>query len=627
MLPLTSSTEVDEQFRRRTLLVIVAVSIVFLLLAARLLVLQVLQGERFTYLSENNRVRLKRIPGIRGTVFDRKGRLLAHSPPAFDLLLVPEDAEEPEVTLRRLALLLGWDERELLGVLSNNRSRPPFGEIILRKDIDWRSVVAVETHQIDLPGVTLRIRPKRSYPDKGMTAHLLGYLGEINPGQLRSLGNRGYRLGDEIGRFGLEKTLEEHLRGKSGGQQVEVNALGRQVRVLFQVKDVPGYSTFLTIDRDLQEIAYQALDGKEGVIIALEANSGAILALVSAPAFDPNLFARGITAQEWRAILGDETHPLQNRAIQGQYPPGSIFKMVLAIAALEEGVIEPDTRLFCNGSLAVGRRVFRDWKKEGHGEVDLHKGLVESCDVYFYQLGLQLGVDRIARYARILGLGEKTGIALQGEKEGLIPDSRWKMKEYGQRWYTGETPSVAIGQGYVSVTPLQMASLMAAVANGGTLYRPWFVRKLESVDGTVIREYEPQKIRSLPFKKDTLDRLRRALSDVVNSVKGTGSEARSDLVEIAGKTGTAQLAKMRGAVIKSEDLPYSIRDHAWFMAYAPNERPEIVVAVLVEHGGHGGSGAAPLAKKVIDSYFSSRGHRVALSDGREASKQGEALAN
>ncbi|MFQ5916615.1 MAG: penicillin-binding protein 2, partial [Candidatus Binatia bacterium] len=503
MLPLTSSTEVDEQFRRRTLFVIAAVSFVFLLLAVRLLVLQVLQGERFTYLSENNRIRLKRIPGIRGTVFDRKGRLLVHSPPSFDLLLVPEDAEEPEVTLRRLALLLGWDERELLGVLSNNRSRPPFGEIILRKDIDWRSVVAVETHQIDLPGVTLRIRPKRSYPDKGMTAHLLGYLGEINPGQLRSLGNRGYRLGDEIGRFGLEKTLEEYLRGKSGGQQVEVNALGRQVRVLYQVNDVRGHSTFLTIDRDLQKSAYQALDGKEGAIVALEANSGAILALVSTPAFDPNLFARGITAQEWQAILEDKMRPLQNRAIQGQYPPGSIFKMVLAIAALEEGVIEPDTRLFCNGSIVVGRRVFRDWKKEGHGEVDLHEGLVESCDVYFYQLGLQLGVDRIAQYARILGLGGKTGIALQGEKEGLIPDSQWKMKQYGQRWFTGETPSVAIGQGYVSVTPLQMASLMAAVANGGTLYRPWFVRKLESVDGTVIREYGPEKIRSLPFKKDT----------------------------------------------------------------------------------------------------------------------------
>jgi penicillin-binding protein 2 len=627
MLPLTSRTEVDEQFRRRTLLVIAAVSIVFFLLTVRLVVLQVLQGERFTYLSENNRIRLKRISGIRGMVFDRRGRLLVHSPPAFDLLLVPEDAEEPEATLRRLARLLGWDERELLSALSKNRSRPPFGEIVLKKGIDWRSVVAVETHQIDLPGVTLRIRPKRSYPDKGMTAHLLGYLGEIGPGQLSSLRNRGYRLGDEIGRFGLEKTLEEYLRGKSGGQQVEVNALGRQVRVLYQVKDVPGHSTFLTIDRDIQKTAYKALDGKEGAIVALEANSGAILALVSTPAFDPNVFARGVTAQEWRAILGDETHPLQNRAIQGQYPPGSVFKMVLALAALEEGVIEPDTRLFCNGSLAVGKRLFRDWKKWGHGEVDLHKGLVESCDVYFYQLGLRLGVDRIARYARMLGLGEKTGIALQGEEEGLIPDSRWKVERYGQRWYTGETPSVAIGQGYVSVTPLQMASLMAAVANGGTLYRPWYVRKVESVDGTVIREYGPEKIRSLPFKKGTLDLLRRALRDVVNGVRGTGSKARSDLVEIAGKTGTAQVAKMGRVIIKSENLPYSIRDHAWFVAYAPYERPEIVVAVLVEHGGHGGSGAAPLAKKVIDSYFSLKGHQVALSNEREASKRGEAHAN
>lgn len=627
MLPLTSKKEMDEQFRRRLRFLIAAVSIVFLLLVGRLWVLQVLQGERFTYLSENNRIRLRKIPGIRGTVFDRKGRLLIHSPPSFDLLLMPEDAEEPEVTLRRLALLLGRDKKELLGALAKNKFRPPFKEIILSKAIDWRSVVAVETHQMDLPGVSLRVRPERRYPDKGMNAHLLGYLGEINPAQLKELRERGYGLGDEIGQFGLEKMLEKHLRGKSGGQQVEVNAIGRQVRVLHQVRDVPGHSAYLTIDRELQKTAYQALDGKEGAIIVLEVNSGAILALVSTPTFDPNIFARGIRLEEWRTILRDEMHPLQNRAIQGQYPPGSIFKIVLAIAALEEGVIEPETRLFCNGSLVVGKRVFRDWKKGGHGWVDLHKGIVESCDVYFYQLGLRLGVDRIAKYARMLGLGAKTGIALEGEMSGLIPDTRWKKKRFGQRWFPGETPSVAIGQGYVSVTPLQMATLMAAVANGGTLYRPWFVRRLESADGSLIQEYGPEKIRSVPFKKGTLGYLRRALRDVVNGARGTGRKARSDLVEIAGKTGTAQVAQMRGKIVKSEQLPYSIRDHAWFVAYAPSERPEIAVVVLVEHGGHGGSAAAPLAKKVIERYFSMKGQQVALSDGRETSKQEEAHAN
>ncbi|MEK6661794.1 MAG: penicillin-binding protein 2, partial [candidate division NC10 bacterium] len=397
----------------------------------------------------------------------------------------------------------------------------------------------------------------------------------------------------------MERRWEELLRGRTGGQQVEVDALGRRVRVLHEVEDVPGHSVFLTLDRDLQETAYEALQGKQGAIVALEVNSGAILALVSTPAFDPNIFARGVTAEEWRALGEDRMHPLNNRAIQGQYPPGSTFKIVLAIAALEEKVNDPDTQLQCHGSMAFGNRVFRDWKKQGHGAVDLHKGIVQSCDVYFYQLGQRIGIDRIAKYARALGLGEKTGIALDDEKPGLIPDTEWKMRRFGQPWFPGETPSASIGQGYITVTPLQMANLMATVANGGTLYRPWFVRRVESLDGTLIREYGPEKIRSLELKENTLKHLRSALAAVVNSGSGTGGRAKSTLVEIAGKTGTAQVVEMRGAYVKSGQLSYFIRDHAWFVAYAPAENPVIAVAILVEHGGHGGSAAGPLAKKVI----------------------------
>jgi penicillin-binding protein 2 len=317
-------------------------------------------------------------------------------------------------------------------------------------------------------------------------------------------------------------------------------------------------------------------------------------------------------------------YPLNNRAIQGQYPPGSTFKIVLAIAALEEGLIQPETPLVCNGSMPFGNRVFRDWKKEGHGVVDLHKGLVQSCDVYFYQLGQRVGIDRIAQYARALGLGEKTGIALDDEKGGLIPDTAWKKKRFGQPWFPGETPSVAIGQSYVNVTPLQMANLMVAVANGGTLYRPWFVRKVESLDGKLIREYGPEKIHSIPIKESTLKHVRNALSAVVNSGAGTGGRARSSMVEISGKTGTAQVAEMRGAFVKSEQLPYLIRDHAWFVAYAPADKPEIAVATLVEHGGHGGSAAAPLAKMVIEKYFSLQRDS---SDDRHASRKGEIRAD
>lgn len=624
MLPITFRKEVDPEFRRRANFLLTIVSLAFLFLIGRLFFLQILQGDRFTYLAENNRIRIKKIPGTRGMVFDRKGELLVDSRPSFDLLFVPEDANEPEVTLRRLARFLGSDEGDFLSLLDQNKGRPPFEEIVLGRDVDWRSLVAVETHQLDLPGVTLRIRPRRSYLMNSMGAHLLGYLGEIGPKQLKAQKEKGYGMGDEIGQFGLERKWEEFLRGRSGGQQVEVDALGRRVRVLHEVEDVPGHSVYLTLDRELQETAYEALKGKDGAIVALDVNSGAILALVSTPAFDPNVFARGITGEEWRALGQDRAYPLNNRAVQGQYPPGSTFKIVLAIAALEEDVIAPDTPLLCQGSMAFGNRVFRDWKKEGHGAVDLNKGIVQSCDVYFYQLGQKIGIDRIAKYARMLGLGEKTGIALDDEKSGLIPDTEWKKKRFGQPWFPGETPSVSIGQGYVNVTPLQMANLMAAVANGGTLYRPWFVRKVESLDGTLIREYGPEKIRSLALKETTLKHLRSALAEAVNSGSGTGARAKSTLVEIAGKTGTSQVVEMRGAYVKSEQLSYLTRDHAWFVAYAPAGNPEIAVAILVEHGGHGGAAAAPLAKKVIEKYFSLQAQPA---DGRQASRQGESRAN
>ncbi len=592
------------ELRRRTERLFLLLCFVFLLLIGRILLLQVIQGGRFTYLSENNRIRIKKIPGTRGMIFDRKGELLVDSRPSFDLLFVPEDTEEPERTLRLLARYLGREEEEFVSLYEENKGRPAFEEIVLGRDIDWNSLVAVETHQLDLPGVTLRIRPRRSYVNSGMAAHILGYLGEIGPRQLKLLKDEGYTMGDEIGQFGLEKSWEDFLRGRSGGQQVEVDALGRRVRVLHEVPDVPGYSVFLTLDEALQQTAHEALQGKEGTIVVLDVNNGAVLAMASTPAFDPNVFARGVSAEEWRGLTRDRLRPLNNRAIQGQYPPGSTFKIVVAFAALEEGLVQPEAKIFDPGYYVVGNRAFRDWKKEGHGYVDMHKGLVESCDVYFYQLGQRIGVDRIAKYSRALGLGEKTGISLDDEKSGLIPDTEWKKKRYRQPWYPGETPSVAIGQGYVTTTPLQMANMTATVANGGTLYRPWFVRRVESLDGQVIQEYGPETIRTLNPKPATLEVIRNALRDVVNGASGTGKAARSNLVVVAGKTGTAQVAEMRGAYVKSEQLTYFLRDHAWFVAYAPAENPQIAVVTLVEHGGHGGSAAAPLAKKVIEKYFS-----------------------
>jgi penicillin-binding protein 2 len=612
------------ELRRRARLLYVVLILAFGALIARLLFLQVVDGERYSFLSENNRVRIKRIPGTRGMVVDRAGQLLVDSRPSFDLLFVAEDAEEPENTLRQLARYLGRDEKELLTVFEENKKRPAFEEVVIGRDVDWATVVAVESHQLDLPGVTLRARPRRSYADGPIGAHVLGYLGEIGPKQLKTLKDQGYATGDEFGQYGLEKTWEDFLRGQSGGQQVEVDALGRRVRVLHEVTDIPGYTVHLTLDRQLQETAFEALKGKEGTIVTLDVNTGAILAMVSTPAFDPNIFARGIKSDEWQTLIKDRLRPLSNRAIQGQYPPGSTFKIIMAIAGLEEGVLQPESRISDPGYFVFGNRSFRDWKKGGHGSVDLHRALVESCDVYFYQAAQRIGVDRIAKWARAFGLGERSGASLDDEKGGLVPDSEWKRKRYRQPWYPGETISIGIGQGYLTVTPLQLANMMAAVANGGILYRPRIVDKIESVDGTVAREYGPEKIRTIDVKSATLERVRSALADVVKSPAGTGGAARSSIVDIAGKTGTAQVVEMKGGYVKTEQLAYFNRDHAWFVSYAPAQNPKIAVAVLVEHGGHGGDAAAPLAKKVIEKYMELQ---TQPPEQRQVRVQGEIRAN
>jgi len=626
MAPLANISKQDgaPELRRRSQLLFIFIAVAFLGLITRLVFLQIVEGERFTYLSENNRIRIKRVPGTRGMIFDREGQLLVDSRPSFDLIFVPEDSERPETTLKLLAGYLRRDPIELLKTFEENKNRAAFDELVLGRDIDWPAVVAVETHQLELPGVSLRARPRRNYSDGPMAAHVLGYLGEINQRQLKLLKDQGYVLGDEIGQYGLERRWEELLRGQSGGQQVEVDALGRRVRVLHEVTDVPGYTVHLTLDRQLQETAYEALKGKEGTIVALDVHSGAILALASTPAFDPNTFARGIKADEWSGLIKDQLRPLSNRATQGQYPPGSTFKIVMSIAGLEEGVIQPESFIQDPGFYSFGNRSFRDWKKGGHGAVNLHKAIVESCDTYFYQLGPKLGIDRIAKWANAFGLGEKTGIALDDERSGTIPSTEWKRKRYRQPWFPGETVSVAIGQGYVTVTPLQLANMMAAVANGGKLYRPYVVNKVESVDGATVREYGPELIRTIELKPDTLKRVRAALADVVSAPHGTGAAARSEVVSIAGKTGTAQVVEMKGGYVKTEQLAYFNRDHAWFVSYAPVENPEVAIAVLVEHGGHGGDAAAPMAKKVFEKFIEVQKQST---DKQQVKVDGESRAN
>jgi penicillin-binding protein 2 len=604
MAPLAEINKQDgaPELRQRVRWLYWLLFVAFFGLSFRLVHLQIFQGERYTFLSENNRIRIKRVPGTRGMIFDRSGQLLVDSRPSFDLIFVPEDSDDPENTLRYLARHLKWDEYELLETYEQSKGRAAFDEMVLGRDVEWATVVAVETHQLDLPGVNLRVRPRRNYADGPMAAHILGYMGEINQKQLHALKEHGYRVGDEIGQYGLERHWEEALRGHSGGQQVEVDALGRRMRVLHEVSDVPGYTMHLTLDRQLQDSAYEALRGKQGTIVAIDVRDGGILAMASTPAFDPNTFARGIKTDEWNGLIKDRLRPLSNRATQGQYPPGSTFKIIMAIAALEEGVVNPDAFISDPGFYFFGNRRFRDWKQGGHGMVNLHKSLVESCDTYYYQLSTKLGVNTIAKWSRAFGLGERTGVDLDDERSGLIPDTEWKRKRFRQPWYPGETLSVGIGQGYVTTTPLQLANMMAAVANGGKLYRPRLVNKVETVDGSTVREYEPELIRTIELKPDTLARVHKALTDVVQGPGGTGAPARSQLIDIAGKTGTAQVIEMKGAYLKNEHLGQFQRDHAWFVAYAPAQNPRIALAVLIEHGGHGSSAAAPLARKVLEKF-------------------------
>jgi penicillin-binding protein 2 len=594
--------EVPPELERRVVAAAAVASLAFTLLGVRLWYLQVQQGPDMRSVSESNRIRLVRVPAPRGIVYDRHGEILIDNRPSFDVIFVPEDARDRKRVLGSLAHFLGDEEPVLMQTVRAPTKRPPYEGIVLRRDVDWQGVVALETHQFELPGVSLQVGPKRFYPYGPLAAHLLGYVGEVSENELAT-GTSGYRPGDLLGKAGLEKAFDAELRGMPGGQQVEVDALGRRVRVLQEVADLPGGTLALTIDRDLQEVAERALGEEDGAIVALEPHTGEILVMVSHPAYDPNIFARGIRREEWRGLLQDPKHPLNNRAVQGQYPPGSTFKVAVAAGALEESVVTPFTSVSCSGGIPFGNHFFRCWKKGGHGTVNLHSAMVQSCDVFFYQVGRRLGVDGIAEYSRRLGLGLPTGIRLEHEKGGIIPDTQWKRRRFNQPWYEGETLSVAIGQGYVTATPLQMAGLAAAVATGGTRYRPRYLKRIAAPDGTVRDELQPEVIGEAELKKSTVAQLRSAMRDVVMTESGTGKKARVLGIDVAGKTGTAQVVKM-GDRERSNLGIKKTRDHAWFIAFAPVESPEIAIATLVEHaGGGGGAIAAPITQRILEHYF------------------------
>jgi penicillin-binding protein 2 len=618
-VPLPNPQEAPNGFQRRLGISLGLGVVAFTFLILRLWHLQVVEGEYHRTLSENNRVRLKRVNATRGLIYDRSGQLLVENRPSFDVVMVPEDARRPQDILSRLAGFLHQDMSDARQALASASAshRPPFENVVLRRDVDWDTLVAVETRQIELPGVSMQIGPRRNYLYGPLAAPLLGYVGEVSVDELQRLS--GYQMGDTIGKYGLEKYWEDRLRGENGGQQIEVDAFGRKLRVLDEVPETPGANIHLTLDIGLQQAAEEAMGDREGSVVVLRPSDGAILAMVSKPAFDPNLFARGITEDEWRSLTEDPLHPLSNKAIQGQYPPGSTFKIVVATAALEENIINPFQRIFCAGSLHFGNREFHCWKKGGHGWVNLHEAIVQSCDVYFYQVGQRLGVDTIAEYAHRYGLGKPTGVDLDHERPGTIPDTQWKRQRYGEPWYSGETLSVAVGQGYVTATPLQMANLIATVADGGVRHRPHYIERLDVPEGVEAGSTEAEKPVKLGVRSSTLAQVQGALRDVVESDHGTGKKARVEGIEVAGKTGTSQAVRLKtDRKVNQLLLPREQRDHAWFLSFAPVGAPEVAVACLIEHaGGGGGAMAAPVVQKVLAYYFSHKGSPV-RDDRQEA---------
>ncbi len=596
-------------FKKRALSSAVVLIFFFAVLVSRLWYLQIQQGDKYRQLADNNRVRYVEVVPPRGNIFDCKGREIVTNRPSFNVVLSREDSGLNDELLKKMASILGEDVSVLLARIRKMAGTPGHIPIRLAEDIDWDKVAFIENNRLELPGIRIEVVPRRIYHYGNLASHIIGYLGEINERELKASAAGVYRGGDLVGKMGLERLLEKDLRGEKGREYMEVNALGFEQKYLKSVEPLPGDDLKLTINMDLQRVAEDtmAAQDKAGAVVAVEVNSGRLLVAASAPALKLDEFVGGISYKAWQAMLDNSRHPLTNKVVQGQYPPASTYKLVTALAGLAEGVITPDTIFYCPGYYRLGNRTYHCWKHAGHGAVNLIQALAQSCDVYFYHVGQLLGVDRLAIYAGKLGFGRKTGVEMQGERPGLVPTAAWKMRRYNRPWQEGETLTVAIGQGFDLVTPLQLCMMTATIANGGTLYKPGLIESIRDPSGRLVEQFEPQVSGRLTGQSANLKIIREAMVEAVNSRHGTGRSARLKGITVAGKTGTAQVVRLRQFKhMREEDVPYKYRDHAWFTCFAPAENPEIAVTVLVEHGMHGGSAAAPVARAVLQAYFKGR---------------------
>lgn len=572
-------------------------------LGARLYYLQVVESEKYKTLADENRINFRLLPPPRGRIVDRNGLPIADNVQNYRVLMVSEDTPSVETTLDVLSTIMPLSEGDRARVIRDMKRNKSFVPVTVRENLAWEQVAQIEVNTPDLPGVLIDVGQSRSYPFGQDFAHVLGYVAPVAEKELTGdplLELPGFR----IGKAGIEKVHDLALRGSGGNSQVEVNAYGRVIRELSRQEGEPGNEVRLTIDRELQRFTSQRLGDESASVSVVDVHSGEVLALVSSPGFDPNRFNHGLSSKEWRSLVDDPRSPLINKVIQGRYAPGSTFKMAVALAALERGIVNEETEFFCNGAMTLGNAKFHCWKKHGHGSMNVRSAIMKSCDIYFYEVAKRLGIERIAAMARKLGMGDTLGIDLPGERGGLVPSDEWKRGAIGAPWQKGETVILGIGQGYILTTPLQLAIMTARLANGGKEVKPVLTRSVAGqTDQDQTANGEPA---SLDIDPKALNIIRQAMSDVVNDPFGTAFRSRLDLpgIEMAGKTGTVQVRRISKAeretgVLKNEELPWEQRDHALFVAFAPVENPRIALSVVVEHGGSGSKAAAPIARDVM----------------------------
>jgi len=561
--------------------------------------LQVLDSGYYAQLAERNRIRSIPVIAPRGRMLDREGRVLVDNYPSFSVLVLREDQKLLEQHLEEIAEGLEMQPDDLRQQIEAARALPRFNPIVVKPEATPADIAFIESHRADLPLLELLMVHRRKYPAGGFMAHAIGYVGEVSEKQIEASEGK-LRPGDIAGKSGLEKTYNDTLMGTDGMRRVIVNSLGKEVGRLEQKEAVSGKPIHLTIDYDLQVVAEEALGPQQGAVVALDPRTGEVLAMASHPAYDPKDFAVRVSREQWEELNEDPARPLLNRTIQAQLAPGSVFKIVMATAMLESKAVPENFSVDCHGAEDFYGRQFKCWVygKGSHGHVDLHEAIVQSCDIFFYNLGKRLGIDRISYYASQLGLGRRTGIDLPAEQEGLVPSEDWKKRVFNQKWYPGETISVAVGQGATTVTPLQLAHTIGGVAMGGAFHRPHLLLGATDTDQA-----------SFPISEETTEKVTQGMFGVVNEAGGTAHGAHLEGIEFCGKTGSAQIISNEGKSRAGGHVGKELADNAWFVGFAPRRNPEIVVAVLVEHGLHGATAAAPVAREMIKAYYDKKSHQ------------------